>query len=133
MLVFANEDDIDRNLAEMMREIFDHSQEFEAQGSGWTLDEVTLLQLHVVKYKPLAASSYIPTPKDLARTRSILNIQNKDNKCLVWNILAHFHPIDSKLHAAHVTNYLPHKHEINVKGVSFPTPYERCVQAGTAN
>ena len=40
MLVFANEDDIDRNLAEMMREIFDHSQEFEAQGSGWTLDEV---------------------------------------------------------------------------------------------
>ena len=34
MLVFANEDDIDRNLAEMMREIFDHSQEFEAQGSN---------------------------------------------------------------------------------------------------
>ena len=64
MLVFANEEDIDRNLAKMMREIFDHSQVFEAQGSGWTLDEVTLLQLHVVKYKPLAASSYIPTPRN---------------------------------------------------------------------
>ena len=43
MLVFANDDDIDRNLAEMMREIFDHSQEFEAQGSGWTQDGVILL------------------------------------------------------------------------------------------
>ena len=86
------------------------------------MDEVTLFQLHVVKYKRLAASSYIPTPKELAGTRSILNIQNKDNKCIVWSILAHFHPIDSKLHAARVTNYLSYKHEINVNGVSFPTP-----------
>ena len=39
-MVFNSEDDIAEHLAEMMREIFAHSQDFEAQGSGWNLEEI---------------------------------------------------------------------------------------------
>ena len=45
-MVFNSEDDIVEHLAEMMREIFAHSQDFEAQGSGWNLEEIINVQLH---------------------------------------------------------------------------------------
>ena len=52
-MVFNSEDDIAEHLAEMMREIF------EAQGSGWNLEEIINVQLHIVTYEPLSGSSYI--------------------------------------------------------------------------
>ena len=80
-LIFSNQDDIEQNLAEMMREIFERSQEFQTQGSGWILDSVVLLTLCAVKYHPLRGSSYIRLPKEIELTRSVLNIRNTDQRC----------------------------------------------------
>ena len=55
-----SKDDINEYLAMIMRDIFARSQEFEAQGSGWSLEEIINLQLHIVTYEPLSASFYIP-------------------------------------------------------------------------
>ena len=38
--VLFNEIDIKDTLAEVMREVFDRSQDFQAQGSGWSLVSV---------------------------------------------------------------------------------------------
>ena len=72
--VIVNEEFLDEDIAAMMREIYEHSQEFEAQGSGWSLQTIENIQLHNTKYKPLAASSHVPKPKEIFLTRSVINI-----------------------------------------------------------
>ena len=89
--VIVNENLLQEDVAAMMREIYEHSQEFEAQGSGWSIQTIENVQLHNTKYKPLAASSYFPTPKEILLTRAVLNIKNDDEKCIVWCILAQLH------------------------------------------
>lgn len=44
------------------------------------LDQVHRLDICSVKYQPLYASSYIPTPKEIAHpTKGIVNINNDDS------------------------------------------------------
>ena len=95
-LILNSEADIFEHLSDMMREIYARSQDFEAQGSGWNLVEIINLQLHIVTYEPLSGSSYIPSPTAVKNTKGVLNIQNKDNRCIIWCILAQFHPIKPK-------------------------------------
>ena len=120
--VLVNEDLLDEDVAAMMREIYEHSQEFEAKGSGWSLQAIENVQLHSTKYKPLAASSYFPTPKEILLTRSVLNIQNDDEKCIVWCILAQLHHIPRCGRPERITHYRQHEAELQMDGVSFPTP-----------
>ena len=95
-----------------MREIFESSQDFQAQGSGWSLLNYTMAQ-----YEPLDAGSYIRLPKEVELTKVVLNIQNEDNKCIVWAILVFLYLLTNL-----VTKYQQYEHELNCAGVSFPTP-----------
>ena len=122
ILVFANDIDIENNLAEMMREIFERSQEFQTQGSGWSLVSVDNIELHIAQYKPLGGSSFIPLPKEVARSKAVLNIQNQDHKCIVWAILAFLHPVQPFDNPYRVTKYQQYENELKCNGVSFPTP-----------
>ena len=114
--------EVDDVLAEMMREIYERSQEFEAEGSGWNLESVNYMELFSAVYKPLEGSSYIPTPKEIINTRSVLNVQNKDEKCVLWSILAALHPVEHGGHANRVDKYRQYADELNMDGVEFPTP-----------
>ena len=73
--------------------MFAACQEFQKEGSGWAVDEVLHLKLLIGKYKPLKGSQYFELPKKIAKTGCILNIQNKDDKCFLWSILAHLHVV----------------------------------------
>ncbi|GBN89381.1 hypothetical protein AVEN_139796-1 [Araneus ventricosus] len=93
--------------------ILEAVDEFIRRGSGWILDKIVHFELCVAKYQPLRASSYIILPKMLADKKAVLNIQNEDQKCLVWcliayklNILAH----DS----FRVSHYTPHEQKIKL-------------------
>ena len=121
-MVFNSEDDIAEHFADMMREIFARSQDFEAQGSGWNLEEIVNVQLHIVTYKPLSGSSYIPSPPEIQKTKAVLNVQNEDQKCIVWSIVAFFHPVRFDQHAKRVTKYERYEHELDFSGIEFPTP-----------
>lgn len=119
-LIFNSADDMEHNVAEMMREIFARSEEFEGQGSGWNFEKVINIKLHLATYAPLSGSSYIPTPKAIQATRGVLNITNEDEKCIIWCILAHLHP--AKNNNSKVYNYRLFEHELKTAGVNFPTP-----------
>ncbi|CAL1297347.1 unnamed protein product [Larinioides sclopetarius] len=93
--------------------------EFLRRGSGWILDKIVHFELCVAKYHPLRASSYIPLPKKLAEKKAVLNIQNEDQKCLVWCLIAHkmnVHTHDS----FRVSHYTPHEQDIKLDGVACP-------------
>ena len=99
--------------------------EFEGKGSGWILHSIQHLEVKTAVYQPLAASSYIPLPKILAGKQAIINIQNEDEKCLLWSVLAALHPIDYLHHPQRVSNYKPYEQELNTDGITFPTPLQQ--------
>ncbi|GBO03035.1 Zinc finger and BTB domain-containing protein 14 [Araneus ventricosus] len=69
--------------------ILEAVDEFIRRSSGWILDKIVHFELCVAKYQPPRASSYIILPKKLADKKAVLNIQNEDQKCLVWCLIAH--------------------------------------------
>ena len=73
--------------------MFAACQEFQKEGSGWAVDEVLHLKLLIGKYKPLKGSQYFELPKKIVKMGCTLNIQNKDDKCFLWSILAHLHVV----------------------------------------
>ena len=119
-----NDHDITNTLASAMQEIYRRSQEFQAEGSGWALERVILLTLHTVAYQPLMGNSYIKLPDYIMKKKAVLNIQNQDDKCILWSILAHLHPIPRDNNPNRVAKYQPYEHELNMVGVAYPTPLQ---------
>ncbi|GFR26220.1 uncharacterized protein TNCT_612361 [Trichonephila clavata] len=94
--------------------------EFENKGSGWEFQEVVKNKLKIAIYKPLAAASYIPLPPKLKNKKAILNIKNEDQRCFLWCVLAHLHPVEAN--ANRVSTYLKFQNELCTKNLTFPTP-----------
>ncbi|GFQ94331.1 uncharacterized protein TNCT_221461 [Trichonephila clavata] len=94
--------------------------EFENKGSGWEFQEVVKNELKIAIYKPLAATSYIPLPPKLKNKKAILNIKNEDQRCFLWCVLAHLHPVEAN--ANRVSTYLKFQNELCTKNLTFPTP-----------
>src|SRR5436190_2826088 len=69
---------INKNLNKIIESI----NTFQREGSGWQYVCTDHWLLKVYRYRPLAPSSYIPTPSKLILKRAILNKRNRsDNKC----------------------------------------------------
>jgi len=51
-------------------------EEFQDRDSGWTLLNVLNLTLHINKFNPMRASSYIPLPAKILRRQCCINVQN---------------------------------------------------------
>jgi hypothetical protein len=92
--------------------------QFVENGSGWTIQSVDFLTLHSVAYRPIAGSSYIPTPKYIQNKKATINIQNKDEKCFLWSVLAALHP--RKINRERLFQYQRYENELNLAGLSFP-------------
>ncbi|GBO23881.1 hypothetical protein AVEN_254305-1 [Araneus ventricosus] len=98
--------------------------EFIRRGSGWILDKIVHFELCVAKYQPLRASSYIILPKKLADKKAVLNIQNEDQKCLVWCLISH--KLNILAHDSYrVSHYTPHEQEIKLDGMECPVPLNK--------
>ena len=67
--------------------------EFRTYKSGWVFHSVKSLQINVYKYNQLKGSSYIALPKMIQNKKACLNIQNKDEKCFLYCIIAHDNPV----------------------------------------
>ena len=71
--------DVKDTLSLMIREILNNISTYPKHGSGWYFNVV--LNLATVKYKPLKGSSYIQLPDFIMRKKSIVNLENKNDKC----------------------------------------------------
>ena len=122
-ILTVHEDDVAAHMAEAMQQIHRQADEFEAQGSGWSLEQVLRVDVHTAAFTPLQGSSYIATPQSLLGKRAIVNVQNHDDeKCILWSILAHFHPAERN--GERVGKYRPYEDELDMTGVSYPTPLQ---------
>lgn len=96
--------------------------EFELSESGWTIEEVSHLEMNVAKYNPLKAGNFIPLPPRIKNTKSCLNILNMDNHCFLWCIIAYMYP--AKNNPNRVSSYPHYSKILNTNGMSFPPTFD---------
>lgn len=101
-----------------MKKMFTSFLEFQREGSNWTVNKVMNVNFHIVQYQPLKGSSYIPLPTKLANKKAIVNVQNHDQKCFMWSILAELHPACDN--PQRVTKYLEYEHTLDFTNIPFP-------------
>jgi len=101
---------IDQVLQEAFAEIDAHIEEFVRMGSGWVISRLIHLDYHLARYRPLRGSSYVPLPPFLVNKKAVVNVQNNDQKCFLWSILAALHPTPH--HPYRVVNYRPYENEL---------------------
>ena len=106
--------------------IIDHIEEdilekisvLQEEDSGWYFKEVMGLEIHIVDYKPMKGSSYIPLPNFIMRKKAILNMENKDDKCFLWCILRYLHPREK--HSTRINDLKKYENDLNFEQINFP-------------
>ncbi|XP_053596172.1 uncharacterized protein LOC128668043 [Microplitis demolitor] len=83
-------------------------EEFNKKDSGWSLTEIHSLIITISRYAPLQAgdSTFVKLPKYIQAKKAALNIQNFDEHCFLWSIVAALHPATNG-HPERKTSY-PH-------------------------
>jgi len=115
-VLFIN--DFDKCFDEATQRLTAAIEEANLKGSGWSIGRVLELKLQTAKYNPIRGSSYFPLCKELQNKKAIVNVQNKDNKCFMWCVLAHFYPVER--HPERINQYRKYATEFNFKDITFP-------------
>ena len=115
-------DTLDEQLESSYNKILESISRYTREGSGWIVDSVQRVELIVARYRPLSASSYIPTSTKLSKTKAVVNVENTaDEMCFVWSVLASICPV--KLNRNRVSKYRHHTHRLNMSGIPYPVSY----------
>jgi len=91
--------------------------DFEDHGSGWILESILNLAVHINKYRPMVGSSYIPLPGPILMRKACINVQNND-ECFRWAILSALHPTTSN--PQRCAQYVRYRNELNFGDLVFP-------------
>ena len=102
----------------ILRELKEKLANYLRNGSGWYFKEVISFEIHIVDYKPIKGSSYIPLPNFIMRKNAIINIKNEDDKCFLWSVLRYLHP--KQIHGERLTDLIKYENDLNFKGIEFP-------------
>ncbi|KAG8176182.1 hypothetical protein JTE90_019632 [Oedothorax gibbosus] len=113
-------DTLDIHIEEAISKVMLSFEEYLKNGLDWYFDSVINLQVHSAKYNPLNASSYIPLPSEIIVKKAVLNIQNNDEKCFMWCLIAHKMQIRKEENPQRVSHYISHEGEIQMGKVQYP-------------
>ena len=78
----------------------------------------------------MRGGTYLPLPASLAKKKAIINVRNKDEKCIQWAIRAALFPVEKD--AQRPSKY-PVNDGIGYTGVDFPTPIKQIDRLGAQN
>ena len=66
-------------------------ENYSKMGSGWKMVKILQYCFKLIKTSPmpyLSGRSYIKSPESLSKSNATVNVQNADNLCFVYSILA---------------------------------------------
>ncbi|XP_065178129.1 uncharacterized protein LOC135808825 [Sycon ciliatum] len=89
-------------------------------GSNWHINHIVGFSVDVAAYQPMRGKSYIDLPNELKKKKAIINVKNKDDKCLMWALLSALYP--AKKNSDRVTQYTDYSNKLDLFGIDFPTP-----------
>ncbi len=117
--ILINENDIDPALCEMYQDLNEKIQIFCREGSGWLIDKVNFLTVDTLQYTPMTGGAYNTLPLKLAKSKSLLNIENMgDDSCFQLCLTAALYP--AKANKKRVSAYRANINKIKMHGVSTP-------------
>lgn len=99
-------------------EIMKKKEDFDLHGSGWQIHSLLELEVHTNKYDVLRGSAFMPLPSFLANKGAIINVDNTDEYCFMYAVLACCFP-KARNPQRHQL-YRQHVHELNFTGLQFP-------------
>ena len=106
-------------LKTMIKEILATLAIYQENGSGWYFEKVDSLEIHIVDYKPnKGGGTYIPLPEFIQKKNAIINIKNKDDKCFLWSVLRHLHPVQKN--GERISDLKKYENDLNFKQIRFP-------------
>lgn len=114
---------IDQALKDMISGMMEKVPEKETQGSGWSFQRVSTLEVHLAKYKPLKGSSYIELPDALKAKGAVINVKNTDEQCFKWAVLSALYP--AKSHGERTSQYKPYEDRLDWSGLTFPVSLDK--------
>ncbi len=123
---------INETLDEIYDALVDAVEHFEMIGSGWVLDQLLRLDLHVLEFIPLRASSYLPLPSEVEEKHAVINIKNSDNQCFLWSVIAGVFGDPKAYNLQRVAQYRQWEGEFDLTGIEMPMAlkdipkFERC-------
>ena len=112
--------DIPKQISHAQQKIQEKLEKYTRNRTGGTVDEIERVYIDIAKYSPLKGSSYIDLPPYYKNKKAIINVKNKDDKCLLWSLLSALCHDQVKHHPERVSNY--EKYTLNFDGISQPTP-----------
>ena len=125
--------EIEEQLNEVNQKILSAFTSYQKEGNGSMLSEILHLDLSVAQYKPLKGSSYLPLPKTLNNKKAIINIENKNNKCFMWSVLAALHPVPYRSNPERIHHYQPYVNELNLDGIECPVKISKIAKFNKQN
>ena len=88
---------------------------------GWCLLNLVSLDINIVRYNPLKASSYIDLPRSIKAKQACINVQNVgDDNCFPLAILSA--EMNIPWHPERASHYTPFLHTLNMDGIPTPVP-----------
>src|SRR6266581_2985360 len=119
--ILRSSEDITEQLELVAQALSSRITEFTSiTGSGWTVQSIDYIDLHIAAYDPILGSSYVPTPGSIDSKNAILNIENKDNRCFVYAVLASLYPVFNQEEACKPESYEEYIPRLNWDGLEFP-------------
>ena len=107
-----DEETLNLSIDQAYYKMFVYCQEFQREGSGWAI------KLMMAKYVPLKGSHYVELPPKVKTSKVVINIQNDDDKCFLWSVLAFF--CEANHHRERVNHYKQYESELNMNGIVYP-------------
>ena len=104
--VVMNKDDTKSALQNMRSDIEVRIDRFTMEGSGWAVIGLLNHDLHVNKYDPLAARSYIPLPAEIQNKKATVNLKNDDDRCFIYCLGRALDPNPEKNNLDRVSTHL---------------------------
>ena len=110
--------DLSEEFENIRQSVGQQMSELQEKGSGWSLKCILHLVVNINKYNAMRVASYIPLPKDIKDKRACINVNNDDDKCFMWSVLAGLHK-DFK-NPQNYSHYKKYVNKLNFDGIEFP-------------
>src|SRR5271170_1230911 len=118
-VVILSRTEISGIIDNMICDIERHVDKYIHVGSGEYFKVSQEVNIEMPIYEPLEASSHLPLPKGIvSKHNGIINIQNEDNRCFEWCILADLYPSNNNPYR--VSKYKDYISQLNFDGITFP-------------
>lgn len=86
--IVVRSSDLEEIYSQIVSDLNNQSEDFQTKDSGWTLEKMLFIEVNINKYNPMRGSSYINLPEAIIHKRAVINIQNEDQACFAWAMIA---------------------------------------------